>query len=115
MKDISINIMGSNWEIIFQTKKENKQFSDLDGYTDYSVHKIYIRLFEKGEYDIEDLSAERRSTLRHEIYHAFMGESGLRFNTNTVKSWATNEEMIDWLAIQYPKIHKVFKQLNIEN
>ena len=38
---------------------------------------------------------------------------GLTSSSNGVDCWAKNEEMVDWIAIQYPKIKKVFKQLNI--
>ena len=51
--------------------------------------------------------------LRHEIIHAFMYESGLWCNSYGVSSWAENEEMTDWFAIQSPKIFKVYKQLKI--
>lgn len=110
----SINILDSEWKIIYQTKKQNKHFSDLDGYTDFSVKKIYIRIFEKGEFDIESIASEKRSTLRHEILHAFLAECGLRYNSDGTKSWATNEEMIDWFAIQYPKIKAIYRKLRIE-
>lgn len=43
--------------------------------------------------------------LRHEIIHAYLFESGLNANSNKFEQgWATNEEMIDWFAIQLPKI-----------
>jgi hypothetical protein len=29
--------------------------------------------------------------------------------------WSQNEEMVDWLAIQSPKIFKAFQELNILN
>lgn len=39
------------------------------------------------------------------IIHAFLHESGL-----DVCSWAHNEEMVDWLAIQFPKLYEAFLQ-----
>lgn len=42
-----------------------------------------------------------------------MYESGLWADSNHSENWATNEEMIDWYAIQSPKIHKVFEKLGI--
>jgi hypothetical protein len=51
--------------------------------------------------------------MRHEILHAFLYESGLRENSNKVYAWAENEEMVDWIAIQFPKIEKIYKELNI--
>ena len=51
--------------------------------------------------------------LRHEIIHAFLNESGLSDSSNSVEAWAKNEEMVDWFAIQSPKIFKVFQDLDI--
>lgn len=62
----------------------------------------------------EDLKAQERLTLRHEIIHAFLNESGLTSSSNGVDCWARNEEMVDWIAIQYPKIKKVFQQLGCD-
>ncbi len=42
---------------------------------------------------------------RHEIIHAFLFESGLAENSE----WAQNEEMVDFFAIQFPKLMEVFK------
>ena len=61
----------------------------------------------------EDQVEYRKQVLRHEIVHAFLFESGLDINSNKSEEWARNEEMIDWLAIQFHKIEKVFKELDI--
>lgn len=54
-----------------------------------------------------------KSCLRHEIIHAFLNESGLKDSTSSSDIWSRNEEMVDWLAIQFPKIAKVYEQLGI--
>lgn len=52
--------------------------------------------------------------MAHEILHAFFNESGLIDNANVFnKSWPKNEEMVDWFAIQSPKIFKVYEELGI--
>lgn len=51
-------------------------------------------------------------TLRHEVIHAFLNESGLQWNSFAPENaWAKNEEMVDWIAIQAPKIFKVYQEL----
>lgn len=50
--------------------------------------------------------------LRHEVIHAFMFESGLDSETEHVK-FPEDEIFVDWVAIQYPKIKKVFDELEI--
>ena len=47
------------------------------------------------------------------IIHAFLLESGLDSNSNSADSWAVNEEMVDWFAIQSPKIFKLFNKLEL--
>ena len=50
------------------------------------------------------------TTLRHELIHAFLSESGLDWNSFAPeKAWAKNEEMVDWFAIQMPKLMAAFK------
>lgn len=63
----------------------------------------------------EVIERKEKETLRHEIIHAFFNESGLGWNSLPVEqAWAKNEEMVDWFAIQFPKMLKVFKELGCE-
>lgn len=51
-----------------------------------------------------------KQTIRHELVHAFLDESGLQENSNQFEgSWATNEEMVDWIALQGPKIYEAWR------
>ena len=64
---------------------------------------------------IESIRKQERETLRHEIIHAFLNESGLGWNSLPIEhAWAKNEEMVDWIAIQFPKIQRVFIKLGCE-
>jgi hypothetical protein len=40
-------------------------------------------------------------------------ESGLNASSNPADSWAMNEEMVDWFAIQIPKMIKTFHELGV--
>lgn len=53
-------------------------------------------------------------TLRHEIIHAFLFASGLGFNFEH-RSIGHEETIIDWYALQYPKIKKLYRELDIED
>lgn len=66
--------------------------------------KIIIEEFKKDPRNWEDMDAYFMQVIRHEIVHAFLHESGLDSNTN----WARNEEIVDWIAIQFPKLEKTF-------
>lgn len=57
-----------------------------------------------------DIKRQESETMRHELIHAFLNESGLQWNSFAPeKAWAKNEEMVDWFAIQMPKLLKAFK------
>jgi hypothetical protein len=47
------------------------------------------------------------------VIHAYLSESGLNSSSNGVDCWARNEEMVDWFAIQMPKIVKTFGELGV--
>lgn len=54
---------------------------------------------------LKNIENYKKKITRHEIIHAFLFESGLDFN-----SWGRNEEFVDWLALQFPKIIKAFEE-----
>ena len=61
--------------------------------------------------EAESIEQAEKSTLRHEITHAFFNESGLMDSTFAYDgAWSKIEEMIDWLAIQIPKIYQAFAE-----
>lgn len=116
MTEKSISIMGELWHIKEGTEEEFPGLIGVDGYTDSSVRTIVI---EATITECDDPQAKanleeyKKVVIRHEIIHAFLYESGLEGNTNKSKNWSQNEEMVDWIAIQFPKILKVFKSLNV--
>lgn len=90
-------------------EKDYPILKDADGYADFTIKKIVIKkLVQDGE-SYEDLELWQRKTLRHEIVHAFLYESGLW--QNSFKDWARNEEMTDWIVLQFTKVLEVFIQV----
>lgn len=115
--DTFVDILGSEWTIQF--KDEDPAFEKAQGYAEPN-EKIIIIENVKPTNPNEPLelteyaqSIDQKRVLRHEILHAFLMESGLDANANAVENWATNEEMVDWFAIQSPKIFKVYKELKL--
>lgn len=103
---MDVNILGTEYELQERPGKEDPVLADFDGYCDTSVKKAVVDEMKEKEPGMkEDLSYYQKQVKRHEIIHAFLFESGL----DTCCEWAC-EEMIDWLAIQAPKIYKVFKK-----
>lgn len=100
-----INILGTDYEYKDDCdEKDYPLLEDREAYTDSYKKQIIITNRHNNNKTIKD------KIKRHEIVHAFLYESGLDCNTD----WATNEEMVDWFAIQFPKLQKIYKELDIE-
>lgn len=113
-----INILGCDYNIIECTFSSNKVMHDNNyyGYCDTIQKKIYIADFSEEQFDMEKdrKDAYKKLILRHEVIHAFLTESGLGSSSFVSESpWATNEEMVDWIALQFNKIKEVFIKLGI--
>ena len=117
---MKIDILGTEYRIETHKVSEDSYMEKkgLAGYceeenklivvADMSEEKYFVGMDEKAQ------ETYRKKTLRHEIMHAFLNESGLSDSSNRFDgAWAKNEEMVDWLAIQAPKIYKTFQKLNI--
>lgn len=114
MENRKINILGTEYRIEFRKEDEDTILKDCNGYCDVTVKLIVVLAEPNKECDYEDFSFIQKKTLRHEIVHAFLSESGLFNNTYNVDAgWAKNEEMVDWFAIQSPKIFKVYSELGL--
>lgn len=116
MQDFKVNILGSEWSVKFGNGKEYPNLAEMDGYTDLSTREIVVDDMEASQGQIgakADLESYQKQVVRHEIIHAFLLESGLDSNSNSADSWAVNEEMVDWFAIQSPKIFKIFNELKL--
>lgn len=113
-----INILGSKWSLINRNYEDDILFQqDVLGYTDQSTKTIVIvKNRPNNPHMYNNLDPVVKETIRHEIIHAFLDESGLCECTKD--NWARNEEMIDWFAIQFPKIVKAMnkaKALEVSN
>jgi hypothetical protein len=104
---LNINILGEEYKII------EEKLIDMDGLCDSSTKTIKIdedlnRIPDEGTK--QDLKQYKRKVLRHEIIHAIMEECGL-----SIYDDMANERFVDWIAIMYPKIKNIFKNLDIES
>ncbi len=105
---MKVKILGTEYEIIRNASvEEYPKLKNCDGYTDQSIKQIVIPEFVKDDMSQEDLEYYTEKVIRHEIIHAFMYESGLDSNSE----YAKNEELIDWIAIQFEKLLVVFEKV----
>lgn len=113
------SILGSKWEIkviddVSDDAKTQAILDDAYGICDAYNRKILLNKKCILETDTtRDVESLLKTTLRHEIIHAFFYESGLWTSSGSADNWAVNEEMADWMAIQLPKIAKVYTDLSL--
>ena len=113
---MKINILGTKYKIETHKISEDETLKNNKwaGYCSEEKKLIVIADMSEKEYihmDEQEQKTYREKTLRHEIVHAFLNESGLSDSSGVPENgWATYEEMIDWFAIQFPKILRIFKQ-----
>jgi hypothetical protein len=106
---MKVAVLGTEYEIIDQASVTDYPYlEDCDGYCDFYDHKIILGQFTKENgYEHGDLAYFGRKVLRHELVHAFLHESGMH-------DQAMDEQLVDWIAIQFPKLNKLFDQLEIK-
>ena len=111
MKEKIVSVLGTDYKVIYENEATNEKLANANGYCDQYAKKIVVDDLEASKDDldlVENAEDFIRKTVRHEVIHAFLGESGLRSS-----SWAENEEMVDWFAIQFHKMASVFKELDV--
>lgn len=109
-----VNILGTEYTIVEGDKSLYPRLENTYGYCDETIKLIVIDDMKEEKRDPQsktDLEVMKRKIIRHELVHAFLFESGLSFNS--IDEWASNEEMIDWIAFQLPKMSKVCTELEI--
>lgn len=117
---MKLNILGTKYTVTTKKYDEDDAFKkrSICGYCDDLLKCIVIcdvSTCEGWENESQEaVAAQMRETTRHEIVHAFLSESGLIDSSSDVDGpWAKNEEMIDWFAIQGPKIYAAWKKAGV--
>lgn len=101
-----INILGTEYLAIV----DNDECMEMnaDGLCKFYDKKLVVRSLEKmlGNDDSEEAKRIRmQEVVRHEIIHAFFAEAGLF-------DYSDNEQLVNWIAIQFPKMLKAFQETN---
>lgn len=106
VKSIKTNILGEEYTINLNTPREI--LTDCDGSCsryDKLISMVDIDEIFDGEGTENGRTKRYAEGLRHEIIHAFFEESGL-------DEYSENEELVQWLAIQFPKLMKVLEDVD---
>jgi len=111
-----VSVLGTEYTIETHKVSEDKYLKDnkLSGYCEEDTKLIVIADMSEteffGEMSEKAQTAYRKQTMRHELTHAFLNESGLSASASVpAGAWAKHEEMVDWIAIQFPKMYEAFK------
>ena len=106
MKDFEIEILGKVYKVQFRDLSDPR-LENADGYCDWTTNEIVVRSkFPEDVNNVGELNTYKLKVLKHELVHAFLFESGLAEN-----SWAANEEIVDWIALQFDKIVRAFDRI----
>lgn len=113
-----VNILGTTYKVYLNVPvTKDPLLEGAFGYTDSHGKKIVVADIRTvpGWGDADDATAKDiyAITVRHEVIHAYLMESGLDSSSNAVEHWSRNEEMVDWFAIQMPKLLKTFSELGV--
>ena len=104
---MKVNVLGTEYNLIESNEANDERLKGKDGYCDTSTKECVVDEMQGTEPDMKkNLPEYKKAVKRHELIHAFLYESGL-----DSCSWAGNEEMVDWIAIQFPKMLKVFNEV----
>lgn len=113
----TVGILGTQYTIAVKKYDDDEVFErrSIDGYCDGLTKQIVccdMSTYKCWEHELsETIEAAQKETMRHEIVHAFFYESGLADSSlNLDGAWATNEEMVDWIALQGPKLYAAWQE-----
>lgn len=101
---MKVNVLGTEYNLIESNEANDERLKGKDGYCDTTTKECVVDEMQGTGPDMKkNLPEYKKAVKRHELIHAFLHESGL-----DICSWAENEEMVDWIAIQFPKMLKAF-------
>lgn len=108
-KERKINVLGTEYKYFYKSVNQDEKLRECDGYCDSSVKHIVVCDLAVDNMTVGDVMAHENKVFLHEVVHAFLFESGLSGN-----SWAANEEIIDWMAHQIPKIVQSLEEAGLD-
>lgn len=113
-RTVKVNILGAEWKIIFESADKSPRYEKFNGWCDMSVRECHVGIRQPNEYTQKDMDSFCKMIARHEIIHAFIYESGILTSSDVYDGkWAKEESMIDWIAVQSPKIFEVFNIVGV--
>ena len=104
MQDCKVNILGTEYSVFFDLDSEEN-----DGESRFYKKEIHIRPINKmldNRANYEEKLQIAKEVYRHELIHCALFEMG-------ADEWSRDENLVNLLAINSPKIFKIFQELDI--
>lgn len=98
-----VNILGTEYTVKSDSGANDPKLKECDGYCDETIKLCVVSEFEPDVMSKSNLDEYTKKIIRHELIHAFLFESGL-------SEMSYDETFVDWIAAQFPKILKTFKE-----
>jgi hypothetical protein len=116
---MTVDVLGTEYGICYHCYEDDEMIKDngVSGYcNDISKQIVVGKMSSYPDWENTDkyeCEQYEKTTLRHEILHAFLSESGLSDSAMPCDTaWAKNEEMIDWFAMQGKKIYEAWQAVD---
>lgn len=103
--NMKVNVLGTEYDVeMLEERDETMKALNADGYTDFSTKEIKVLKLEEKPGNQKDIFKYQNTVLRHEIIHDFLYECGIDYGMQF-----HNEECVDFFAIQFEKLAKIFE------
>lgn len=112
--DLVVNVLGTEYGLWMNVpEEEDKPLEHCSGYCDKTTKRIVIAKVGK-ECTLGNPSEYVKYVIRHELIHAFLFESGIGGDTTwDIPGEEHPEHMVQWIAMQFPKIMKLFETIGV--
>ena len=119
----SVDILGVKYKIEVRKVEDDTKLSDDEGREAYTT--VFKKLIVLSDYsdesqypytskDVISRNERYKHVLKHEIVHAFIYECGLGCASDSRKApLFYDEQTVDWIAIQGPKLYKIWEKLGL--
>lgn len=104
---MTINILGTDYTIKINNE-DTRLKCDSYGFCDWTTKEIILADDYDDDESLRLLDEFKHKVIRHEAFHALFAEMG-------ISKWLHDEELVEMLAMLYPKISKIMDECdNIE-
>ena len=104
-----VSILGEIWHVRIEPTETDVRLSECDGFCDKSERLIVIDdMSTTKNFELGNKSEYIKQSIRHEVVHAFLMESGLQGNWEH-KEIGHEETTVEWIAVQFWKMVNVIR------